>query len=99
MSAENCLHLLPHRDSPTLFLFVVALVYMLLLFIDCFPFDHVGTSSTSIPAATAAAENSALDVPGRDLDVEANEGKFILVGEGSALDVPGNQLNKDLECH
>ena len=99
MSDENCLHLLPHRDSPTLFLFVVALVYMLLLFIDCFPFDHVGTSSTSIPAATAAAENSALDVQGRDLDVEANEGKFILVGEGSALDVPGNQLNKDLECH
>ena len=95
MSAENCLHLLPHRDSPTLFLFVVGLVYMLLLFIDCFPFDHVGTSSTSIPAATAAAENSALDVQGRDLDVEANEG----VGEGSALDVPGNQLNKDLECH
>ena len=67
MSAENCLHLLPHRDSPTLFLFVVDLVYMLLLFIDCFPFDHVGTSSTSIPAAAAAA-NSALDVPGRELN-------------------------------
>ena len=94
MSAENCLHLLLHTDSPTMFLFV-DLVYILPLFIGCFPLDHVGTSSTSIPAATAAAENSALDVQGRDLDVEANEG----VGEGSALDVPGNQLNKDLECH
>ena len=94
MSDENCLHLLPHRDSSIWFLFVLVLVNMF-LFIDLFPFDHVGTSSTSIPAATAAAENSALDVQGRDLDVEANEG----VGEGSALDVPGNQLNKDLECH